>query len=98
MIIYLNAPIMAETRSWQEKHMIWISNTMKMFIKYLWILLAVGIIFLTYGCGQVPLADRVIKQHEAEHAVEDSKQGTVPNFQGIADALGCVFAPQSCKK
>ena len=71
---------------------------MGMFIKYLWILLAVGIIFLTYGCGQVPLAERVIKQHEAEQTVEDAEESSLPNFQGIADALGCVFAPQSCQK
>jgi tetrahydromethanopterin S-methyltransferase subunit D len=89
---------MAETQSWQEKHMIWISNTMKMFIKYLWILLAVGIIFLTYGCGQVPVVDKIIEQEETKHAVEDQQTGGAPHFQGIADALGCVFAPQSCKK
>ena len=76
-----------------------ISNTMKeMFIKYLWILLVVGIIFLTYGCGQVPLVDKVIEQHKTEHAVEDAEESNLPNFQGIADALGCVFAPQSCQK
>lgn len=71
---------------------------MKMFIKYLWILLVVGIIFLTYGCGQVPLTDRVIQQHQAEESVKDAKESSIPNFQGIADALGCVFAPQSCQK
>ena len=69
-----------------------------MFIKYLWILLVVGIIFLTHGCGQVPLADKVIEQHEAEQAIDETKEGSIPNFQGIADALGCVFAPQSCQK
>jgi hypothetical protein len=52
---------------------------------------------LLQGCGQVPLAERVIEQHEAEQAVEDAKESSLPNFQGIADALGCVFAPQSCK-
>ena len=71
----------------------------RQFVKYLWILLLVGIIFLTHGCGQVPLADRVIKQHEAEETIDDAKEGSsMPNFQGIADALGCVFAPQSCQK
>ena len=69
------------------------------FVKYLWILLLVGIIFLTYGCGQVPLSERMITQHEAEHTLEDAKEeSSLPNFQGIADALGCVFAPQSCQK
>ena len=68
-----------------------------MFIKYLWILLIVACIFALAGCGQVPLAERVIKQHEAEQAIDETKEGSIPNFQGIADALGCVFAPQSCK-
>ena len=68
------------------------------YIKYLWILLVLGTIFLTYGCGQVPLADKVIEQHTAEQTVEDAKESSLPNFQGIADALGCVFAPQSCQK
>jgi len=70
----------------------------RQFVKYLWILLVVGIIFLTHGCGQVPLADKVIEQHEAEQAIDETKEGSIPNFQGIADALGCVFAPQSCQK
>ena len=68
-----------------------------MFIKYLWILLIVACIFALAGCGQVPLADRVIQQHQAEESVEDAKESSIPNFQGIADALGCVFAPQTCK-
>ena len=69
-----------------------------MFIKYLWILLIVACIFALAGCGQVPLAERVIKQHEAEQSIDETKEGSIPNFQGIADALGCVFAPQSCQK
>jgi len=70
-----------------------------MITKYLWILLVVACIFALLGCGQVPLADKVIEQHKTEHAVEDAKEeSSLPNFQGIADALGCVFAPQSCQK
>ena len=69
-----------------------------MFIKYLWILIVVACIFALAGCGQVPLADKVIEQHKTEHAVKDAEEGSLPNFQGIADALGCVFAPQSCQK
>ena len=69
-----------------------------MFIKYLWILLIVACIFALAGCGQVPMADRVIEQHKTEHAVKDAEESSLPNFQGIADALGCVFAPQSCQK
>lgn len=39
-------------------------------------------------------ADRVISGADAPRIESDS----VPNFQGIADVLGCVFAPQNCKK
>ena len=70
----------------------------RMITKYLWILLVVACIFALLGCGQVPLADKVIEQHEAEQAIDETKEGSIPNFQGIADALGCVFAPQSCQK
>ena len=70
-----------------------------MFIKYLWILVIVACIFALLGCGQVPLSERVIKQHESSEVVEEKQIDThVPNFQGIADAIGCVFAPQSCQK
>jgi len=69
-----------------------------MITKYLWILLVVACIFALLGCGQVPMAERVIEQHEAEQSIDETKEGSIPNFQGIADALGCVFAPQSCQK
>jgi len=70
----------------------------RMITKYLWILLVVACIFALLGCGQVPMAERVIEQHEAEQTIDETKEGSIPNFQGIADALGCVFAPQSCQK
>jgi len=45
------------------------------------------------GCGQVPMAsDRILEQHESQ----DLKEQQAPNFQGIAIAIACVFAPQSC--
>ena len=69
-----------------------------MFIKYLCILFIVACIFALAGCGQVPMVDKVIEQEETKQAVEDQQTGGAPHFQGIADALGCVFAPQSCKK
>ena len=69
-----------------------------MITKYLWILLVVACIFALLGCGQVPMVDKVIEQHKTEHAVKDAEESSLPNFQGIADALGCVFAPQSCQK
>ena len=67
-------------------------------IAILMLLLALVLILLP-GCGRVPLVDQAIEQHESAEAVEKKEIDThVPNFQGIADALGCVFAPQSCQK
>ena len=62
------------------------------------ILLVILVILALQGCGQVPLADKVIEQHKTEQTIQDAKQESAPYFQGIADALGCVFAPQSCQK
>ena len=47
------------------------------------------------GCGQVPMAtDRILEQHQAED--NTPQQQSAPNFQGIANAIACVFAPQNC--
>ena len=47
------------------------------------------------GCGQVPMAsDRILEQHQAEDT--SLSENTPPNFQGIANAIVCVFAPQNC--
>jgi hypothetical protein len=71
----------------------------RQFIKYLWILLVVGIIFLTYGCGQVPLADKVMDQHEdKQEFTTQTETDSIGNMKTIGEALGCVFAPQTCKK
>lgn len=36
---------------------------------------------------------------EEKSAADASRtESGVPNFQGIADALGCVFAPETCKE
>jgi hypothetical protein len=49
------------------------------------------------ACGQVPILDKIEQQYEQEQTVEDKKlDSNTPNFQGIANALGCVFAPNSC--
>jgi hypothetical protein len=49
------------------------------------------------ACGQVPILDKLEQVQQQEHTVEDSTlQTTPPNFQGIANALGCVFAPNTC--
>lgn len=49
------------------------------------------------ACGQVPILDKIEQPYEQEQTVEDSTlQTTPPNFQGIANALGCVFSPNTC--
>lgn len=77
-----------------------ISNCMdtKWEIRAALILILILIMLGLQACGQVPVVDKIIEQEETKHAVEDQQTGGAPNFQGIADALGCVFAPQSCKK
>ena len=62
------------------------------------ILILILIMLGLQACGQVPVVDKIIEQEETKQAVEDQQTGGAPHFQGIADALGCVFAPQSCKK
>ena len=70
-----------------------------MFIKYLWILLMVACTFALAGCGQVPMADRVIDQHKTQQeSTEQTDTDSIVNIKNIVDALGGVFAPQSCKK
>ena len=69
-----------------------------MFVKYLWILLIVACIFALAGCGQVPLADRVIDQHESkQESTAQTETDSIGNMKTIGEALGCVFAPQTCK-
>lgn len=52
------------------------------------------------ACNQVPVIEKIEQQHEQEQVVEpqdNELSGTGPtNFQGIANALGCVFAPNTC--
>ena len=75
-----------------------ISNTMDMFIKYLWILFIVACIFALAGCGQVPMADRVIDQHDSkQESTTQTETDSIGNMKTIGEALGCVFAPQTCK-
>jgi hypothetical protein len=51
------------------------------------------------GCGNVPVHERiedtVYTQNETEK--DNDTQGP-PDFKGIAEALGCVFAPETCNK
>lgn len=71
----------------------------KTVVQYLYIVAIAGVLLVLAACGQVPMADKVIGQHEQNSQVEEQKDtvGSVPNFQGIAHALGCVFAPDKCK-
>jgi hypothetical protein len=68
-------------------------------IKYLWIGIIMLCIFLLAGCGQVPMADRVIEQHQnSKDASTPSEAESIGNMKSIGAALGCVFAPQNCQK
>jgi ABC-type bacteriocin/lantibiotic exporter with double-glycine peptidase domain len=68
-------------------------------IKYLWIGIIMLCIFILAGCGQVPMADRVLEQHQArEETSTSSEVETIGNMESIGVALGCVFAPQNCQK
>jgi len=60
-------------------------------------LMLVLVLLSLQACNQVPVIDKIEQQHEQKQTVEDSTlQTTPPNFQGIANALGCVFAPNTC--
>lgn len=60
-------------------------------------LMLVLVLLSLQACNQVPVIDKIEQQHEQKQIVEDSTlQTTPPNFQGIANALGCVFAPNTC--
>ena len=60
-------------------------------------LMLVLVLLSLQACNQVPVIDKIEQQHEQKQTVEDSTlQTPPPNFQGIANALGCVFAPNTC--
>ena len=60
-------------------------------------LMLVLVLLSVQACGQRPILDKLEEAHQQEHAVEDSTpQTSPPNFQGIANVLGCVFAPNTC--
>ena len=70
---------------------------MKWDTKLAILLMAILVIVSLTGCGNVPAIDRVLESQQQHEQTEQENSIGVPNFQGIADALGCVFAPQSCK-
>ena len=75
----------------------------QLLTQYAWILGIGGgllLLVLLTGCNQPPLGATkpLVESVENEHTVEDTGSSYTPNFNGIAHALGCVFAPDSCNK
>ena len=75
----------------------------------IWLLLAVMLVMLSfYGCvspTRVAENDQHVIEKEwndldKEQADTENKQESSgpTNFQGIADILGCMFAPHTCNK
>jgi hypothetical protein len=64
------------------------------------ILIVILVSIALQGCGQAPIVDRVLDPQPQERVAEDNKDNGegIPNFKGIAEALGCVFAPDTCNK
>jgi hypothetical protein len=57
------------------------------------VLVAVGLL----GCTPPPDIDRAVIEGKTKQQKENDSP-TLNNMQSIADVLGCVFAPQTCKK
>ena len=80
---------------------------MKQLLKqYAWILstcsAVILLLLLLNSCNQpLPtLHDNLTQDETPESNTQsnsDLEPNGVPNFSGIANALGCVFAPHSCK-
>lgn len=68
----------------------------KLTVQYAWLCAVAAVLLLLASCGNMLSADRVIDQNHNE--VESKKTKDAGNFDSMARALGCVFAPQSCKK
>ena len=55
------------------------------------------LLFIT-ACTSTPVPTDVNKPEESKTNRETSIKSNGPtDFQGIADALGCIFAPQTCE-
>jgi len=71
----------------------------KVIIQYSAILMLLLAAMLLSACGQVPMADRVIEQHDnKQESTTQTETDSIGNMKTIGEALGCVFAPQTCKK
>ena len=79
---------------------------MKQLLKqYAWILSvcsAIILLLLLTACNQPPFAQGPIYDETPERSTQSNtsteQSNGVPNFSGIAHALGCVFAPDKCKQ
>lgn len=60
------------------------------------LLMAILVILSLTGCGNAPVVERMLEPKQQEQV--ESESSGIPNFQGIADALGCVFAPDKCNQ
>jgi len=71
--------------------------------QYAWILSicsALILLLLLTGCNQPPFTQGPILEQESNTQSNSTqeRESNIPNFNGIAHALGCVFAPDSCNK
>ena len=62
------------------------------------VLIVILVIISLSGCS-VPVIESAVLESDAPAPAETERDYLhTPNFQGIADALGCVFAPDTCGK
>ena len=75
----------------------------RLVIQYSWILgiaAALFLLLLLTACNQPPFPQGPILESESTTQSNSTQErdSSIPNFSGIAHALGCVFAPDSCNK
>lgn len=61
------------------------------------VILMVILVSIALGGCSVPQIKESVIEHQDTPEHQDS-QSTIPDFKGIAEALGCVFAPETCNK
>lgn len=74
----------------------------RLLIQYTWILgIAFGLflLLLLTGCNQPPLSTNkpLLESVDSKDNSSEDTATSIGNMEGIGRALGCVFAPQSCK-
>jgi len=74
----------------------------RLLIQYTWILgIAFGLflLLLLTGCNQPPLSTNkpLLESVDSKDNSAEDTATSIGNMEGIGRALGCVFAPQSCK-